>query len=68
MAAYEACEPMRQALHGELITSNYLQADETTMQVMDEPNRKNTSTSYMWVYTNHQPDKKVVLFDYQQTR
>jgi len=68
MAAFEVCEPMRRALHGELITSNYLQADETTLQVMDEPNRKNTSTSYMWVYRNHRPDKKVVLFDYQQTR
>jgi len=68
MAAYEVCKPMGQVLHGELITSNYLQADETTMQVMDEPNRKNTSTSYMWVYSNHQPDKKIILFDYQQTR
>lgn len=68
MAAFEVCEPMGQALHEELIASNYLQVDETTMQVMDEPNRKNTSTSYMWVYTNHRPDKKVVLFDYQQTR
>ena len=68
MAAYEVCEPMRQALHEELIASSYLQADETTMQVMDEPKRKNTSTSYMWVYTNHRPDKKVVLFDYQQSR
>ncbi len=68
MAAAEVCMPMRDALMQELIASNYLQADETTVQVMDEPNRKNTSTSYMWVYTNHQPDKKVVLFDYQQTR
>ena len=68
MAAFEVCMPMRDALLETLIASNYLQADETTMQVMDEPNRKNTSTSYMWVYTNHQPDKKVVLFDYQQTR
>ena len=68
MAAFEVCEPMGQALHEELIVSNYLQVDETTMQVMDEPNRKNTSTSYMWVYTNHRPDKKVVLFDYQQNR
>ncbi|HAT6957972.1 IS66 family transposase [Legionella parisiensis] len=68
MAAFEVCEPMGTALHEELIASNYLQVDETTMQVMDEPKRKNTSTSYMWVYTNHRPDKKVVLFDYQQTR
>lgn len=68
MAAFETCMPMRDALLEYLVASNYLQADETTMQVMDEPNRKNTSTSYMWVYTNHLPDKKVVLFDYQQTR
>ena len=68
MAAFEVCEPMGPTIHEELIASNYVQADETTMQVMDEPNRKNTSTSYMWVYTNYQPDKKVVLFDYQQTR
>jgi transposase len=68
MNAFEVCEPMKQVLHEELIASSYVQADETTMQVMDEPKRKNTSTSYMWVYTNHRPDKKVVLFDYQQTR
>jgi len=68
MAAFEVCMPMRDAVLETLIASNYLQADETTMQVMEEPNRKNTSTSYMWVYRNHQPDKKVVLFDYQQTR
>lgn len=68
MAAFEVCAPMRDALLQELIASNYLQADETTLQVMDEPNRKNTSTSYMWVYRNHRPDKKVILFDYQETR
>lgn len=68
MAAFEVCLPMRAALLDYLIASNYLQADETTMQVMDEPNRKNTSTSYMWVYRNHPIDKKVILFDYQQTR
>lgn len=68
MAAFELCEPMKPVLREELIASNYLQADETPLQVMDEPKRKNTRKSYMWVYTNHRPDKKVVLFDYQQTR
>ncbi|SPX62091.1 Transposase and inactivated derivatives [Legionella feeleii] len=43
MAAFEVCLPMRAALLDYLIASNYLQADETTMQVMDEPNRKNTT-------------------------
>lgn len=68
MAAFERCSPMREALLTELINSPYLQADETPLQVMAEPNRKNTSTSYMWVYRNHRPDKKVILFDYQETR
>ena len=68
MAAAEVCMPMREALIKELIASDYLQADETPLQVMDEPNRKNTSKSYMWVYRNHRPDKKIILFDYQETR
>ncbi|WP_115712910.1 IS66 family transposase [Legionella sainthelensi] len=33
MAAFEVCEPMRTALHDELIASNYVQADETTKRV-----------------------------------
>ena len=36
--------PMRDILINVLRTSDYLQADETPVQVMDEPNRKNTST------------------------
>src|SRR3546814_5434831 len=36
--------------------------------VLDEPNRKNTSTSYMWLYRSAKPDKKVILFDYRETR
>ena len=68
MEASSVCMPMRDALLQEIVSSNYVQADETTLQVMDEPHRKNTSTSYMWVYRNHTPDKKVILFDYQETR
>ena len=68
MAAAEVCMPMRNALMRTLITSGYVQADETPLQVMDEPNRKNTSLSYMWLYRSAKPDKQVVLFDYGETR
>ena len=68
MAAAEVCMPMRSALMKSLITSGYIQADETPLQVMDEPNRKNTSLSYMWLYRSAIPDKPVVLFDYRETR
>lgn len=68
MAAAEVCMPMRSALMTSLIASGYIQADETPLQVMDEPNRKNTSLSYMWLYRSVKPDKPVVLFDYRETR
>lgn len=68
MAAAEVCMPMRDALISCMLQSNYVQADETPVQVMDEPNRKNTSTSYMWVYRTAKPDKKVIVFDYRETR
>ena len=68
MNASEVCMPMREALMSTLLSSSYIQADETTVQVMGEENRKNTSTSYMWVYRSAKPDKKVILFDYRETR
>lgn len=68
MAAAEVCMPMRDALKTSLMASGYIQADETPLQVMDEPNRKNTSLSYMWLYRSAIPDKPVVLFDYRETR
>lgn len=68
IAAAEVCMPMREAIIGTLLESNYLQADETPVQVMNENDRKNTSTSYMWVYRTGRPNKKVILFDYRETR
>jgi transposase len=68
MKAAEMCMLMRDALMSFLLSSNYIQADETTVQVMGEENRKNTSTSYMWVYRSAKPDKKIILFDYRETR
>lgn len=68
MSAAEVCTPMRDALIRILTASGYVQADETPVQVMDEPNRKNTSISYMWLYRSAKPDKPVVLFDYRETR
>ena len=68
MATAEVCAPMRGALINTLLSSSYVQADETPLQVMDEPNRKNTSLSYMWLYRTSKPDKNVIVFDYRETR
>ena len=46
-----------------------LHADETVMQVMNEPGRKNTTKSYMWVYkTGGSEEKQIVVFIYENTR
>lgn len=66
--AYEACLPLRDVFIKTLFKSDYLQVDETPFQVMNEPNRKNTSKSYLWVYHSLLPDKKLVLYDYKPTR
>jgi transposase len=38
------------------------------VQVLNEPGRANTTTSYMWVFRGGDPDKPVVLFHYAPTR
>lgn len=68
MKAYEKCYPLKALLINELLQSDYLQADETTLQVMDEPGKKNTSKSYMWLYRSAIPDKKINYFEYRPSR
>ena len=52
-----------------LLEENCLHADETPVQVLNEPGRKNTTQSYMWLYrTGKQSSKPVILFEYQPGR
>ncbi|MFC5773216.1 IS66 family transposase [Ectobacillus antri] len=54
-------------MHVHLKKESVLHGDETTLQVLAEPGRSATSTSYMWLYrTAEKP--AIVLYDYQQTR
>jgi transposase len=43
-------------------------ADETPVQVLGEPGRKNTTTSRMWVFRGGPPGKPLVLYRYHPTR
>lgn len=52
----------------ELLGYPVIGIDETTVQVMDEPGRKNTDRSYMWVFRGHGKDKPTILFDYHPSR
>ena len=42
--------------------------DETLVQVMGEPGRKNTAKSYMWVFRGGVPEHPVLLFHYDPSR
>jgi transposase len=42
--------------------------DESSLQVLNEAGRHNTSKSYMWVYRGGQPDRPSLLYQYYRTR
>jgi len=51
-----------------IINSNYVQADETPLQVLKEEGKLATSKSYMWVYRTGSPFKEVIVYEYQPNR
>ena len=56
-------------LKDELLNQELLHADETTLEVLEEPGRKANQKSYMWLYrSSHYSEKPVILFDYKTSR
>ena len=52
-----------------LLQEDILHADETTLQVLNEPGRKAQSKSYMWLYrAGRTALQQLVLYEYQETR
>jgi transposase len=64
----EKLEPLLALMKRHLKTGSVMRMDETTMQVMDEPDRTNTTKSYMWLARGGPPDKPVVIYEYHPTR
>lgn len=48
--------------------SDYLQMEETRVQVLIEPGYSVTSDKWMWVVRGGPPDQPAVLFAYNQSR
>ncbi len=61
-------KPLVNRLHGLLVQERYLHADETPLQVMNEKGRKNTTPSYMWIYSSGQHRAPIRIFEYQPGR
>ena len=64
----QALQPLHNLARDALLDSPVIYMDETTVQVLKEPGRSPTSTSYMWVQRGGPPGKPVVLFDYHSSR
>ena len=68
MKTAEHCEPLYALLRDNLICYDYIQADETPVQVLKEPDRKNKTKSYMWCYKGGPMETPSMVFDYQAGR
>jgi transposase len=65
---YEKLSPLYVRLKETVKEGPVLQMDETTVQVMGEEDRSDTSKSYMWLSRGGPPDKKVLWYEYHPTR
>jgi len=68
MAVYRRVLPLLQLLREHIRSGPVVGIDETTLQVMGEPGRPNTSRSFMWVFRGGPPEALAVEYQYQPTR
>jgi transposase len=68
MQAAVACQPLLNLLQDEVLSSHYINIDETSLQVLHEPGRKATTKSYMWIFRRGDPDRPVLIYQYHPTR
>ena len=66
-ASQKVLTPMISKLNEILLQSDYIQADETTLQVLNEEGREAKQKSYIWV-RGTTVNQKIVLMDYSPTR
>ena len=62
------CQPLLTFLRDEIRSGPLINADETTLQVMNEPDRKNTTKSYAWIFRGGTEKNPAVIFEYHPTR
>jgi transposase len=61
-------KPLIELLRAHQVNGDYLQADETRMQVLKETGKVATSDKWMWVVRGGPPGRAAVLFDYNASR
>ena len=64
----ELVQPLINLLRDDLLSSGFVQCDETRFQVLKEPGKPATSQSYLWVQRSADPTGPIVLYDYDPSR
>ena len=64
----DRCQPLIPLLRQEIRSGPLINADETILQVLNEPNRKNTTKSYAWIFRGGSKENPAVIFEYHPTR
>ena len=64
----DAAKPLLQLMREVQNSGNYLQADETRLQVLKEDGKTAQSDKWMWVIRGGPPEKLSVLFEYDPSR
>lgn len=60
--------PLVKLLHDRLLTYDVAYADETTIQVLKEPNKNVESKKYMWFFAGGPPEQFVYYYHYHPSR
>jgi transposase len=61
--------PILNLMHQKFLEEKFIHVDETPVQVMNETGRKNTTDSYMWVYsTGKYTEHPIRILEYQPGR
>jgi transposase len=65
---HEKCKPLLELMQQHLLSGPLVGIDETTVQVLGEIGKENTTKSYMWVARGGPPGKTVLWFHYDPGR
>ncbi|HFD32783.1 MAG TPA: IS66 family transposase [Gammaproteobacteria bacterium] len=68
MKVADACDILLDMFKEEILSGPLINIDETTVQVLKEPDKKPSTKSYMWVFRGGPPGKTTLLYQYHPTR
>jgi transposase len=64
----ELCRPLVELMEEDILQGFQINADETTLQVLQEPGREATTRSYMWLFRGGTVQRPVIIYQYHERR